>query len=64
MDMIYETICPFCGKVSEISIDFDKFMEWKEGKKVQDAFPELSPSERELLITGMCSECQKKVFGF
>ena len=30
---------------------------------IQRAFPYLSADEREVLITGMCYDCQAKVFG-
>ena len=29
---------------------------WRDGKLIQDAFPYLTPAERELLITGMLPE--------
>ena len=31
-------------------------------KDIQDIFPELSPGERELFVSGMCGECFDKVF--
>jgi hypothetical protein len=33
---------------------FDK---WKDGAFVQVAFPQMSPADRELLITGVDSKC-------
>lgn len=51
--------CPFCGKVSTLYIDdIWNYGEWVEGNlSVQEAFPEFTPEERELLLTGICSDC-------
>lgn len=37
-------------------IFFDGFQKWLKGKHIQDALPNLTPSERELLISGMTDE--------
>ena len=34
---------------------------WEDGAMAQDAFPELSASQREALITGICDECWNKM---
>ena len=54
-------VCPWCGKASSFTIDEAAWENglaayWK-GALMQDAFPSLSQDERELLITGICSEC-------
>lgn len=57
------TQCPFCGATSEIEVeDFDGFMNYQMGATVQEAFPRMSATDREKLISGMCEECQAKVF--
>ena len=56
--------CPFCGKVTEIAVDSDALYDYRcGGALVQDAFPTLSASERELIKTGMCQTCQDNIFG-
>lgn len=43
----------------EIDVDFDKLQAWRMGLlqgSVQDVFPELSPVEREFLLTGITPE--------
>jgi hypothetical protein len=35
---------------------------WKEGMLIQDAMPELSADERQLLISGTCGKCWDKMF--
>ena len=59
--VIWEARCPFCGKKSELAISAKGYNAWVGGALVQRAFPELTANERELLITGMCVDCQKKV---
>ncbi len=35
---------------------------WKNGELIQDAFPYLTDSERELLISHVCENCFDKMF--
>ena len=61
--IVITTTCPFCGKLTEIEVDEKTFARYQAGEVlIQDAFPELNASERELLITGMCFDCQDRVF--
>lgn len=55
--------CRLCSKVYEIPLDFKGFTAWREGKLIQDALPELSMGQRELLISRTCDECWKRLFG-
>ena len=54
--------CPFCGKISQIVCDKDSLAKYNGGALIQDAFPEMSPFEREVLISGMCLPCQESFF--
>lgn len=56
------TECPFCGATSEVEVDFDAFMDYKSGITAQRAFPMMSATDREKLISGMCEKCQAQVF--
>lgn len=51
-----------CGKTSTIEVNEIKYNAWQAGLKIQDVFPELHPFERELLISGMCFDCQEKMY--
>ncbi len=56
--------CALCENIWEITIkaeDIDKFFDRNE--PVQNAFPYLSATDRECLISGMCPACQAKIFG-
>lgn len=63
---IKETVfvnCPYCLAVSQVKLSADDFLLWKRYKRgvvdgfIQDLFPHLSASERELLKTGICDSC-------
>jgi len=56
-------VCPFCGKEWSIAVSALDFAIWQAGELIQKAFPYLSAGERELLISGMCADCQKEIFG-
>ena len=54
--------CPFCGKESFLTLSANDFNAWQNGELVQNAFPYLDANERELLVSGICSECWEKTF--
>lgn len=55
-------VCPFCGHVSEIWVDDEVLKRMEDGERIQDILPELPASEREVLISGICIDCQEEVF--
>lgn len=56
--------CVECRKVIEISMTFEQYKKWKYKEDlVQNIFPEVKPELREVLISGICPECWKKMFG-
>lgn len=57
------TACPFCGKVTTLNVPADGFIAWQNGSLVQSAFPDLSAEDREVLISGICRNCQNNIFG-
>lgn len=55
--------CPFCGHISIVkNVDVKSLTKYNEGEAVQRAFPTMSSSDRELIMTGMCKKCQDQVF--
>jgi len=59
-----EVVCPFCGSVTTLSVNYDALKSWIDGSaKIQDVMPDVDPSTRELLISGICKSCQDDVFG-
>lgn len=58
-----EIICPFCGAEHSVEVDLAQFEAWQNGELIQRAMPDLTPTEREQLISRMCPKCQAEVFG-
>lgn len=55
--------CPFCGATHYVEVWEYDFYDWQEGMLTQDAFPYLSATEREQLISRLCPMCQDEIFG-
>ena len=59
------TTCPFCDKTNFVQLTPDqwkRYGEWSSGKLlIQNALPDLTADQRELLKTGICSECWEKM---
>ena len=58
-----EIICPFCGAEYSVEVDLAQFEAWQNGELIQRAMSDLTPTEREQLISRMCPKCQAEVFG-
>lgn len=58
-----EKECPFCGQVTTVEVPFEQYILWEMGELIQNAMPDLTPTEREVLISGLCPKCQKEIFG-
>lgn len=54
--------CNRCGQVSQIRCDANDWLDWQEGKYIQEAMPYLSVDERELMISGTCGTCFDAMF--
>lgn len=63
MKINVEIICPFCGAEHSVEVDLAQFEAWQNGELIQNVMPDLTPTEREQLISGLCPKCQAKVFG-
>jgi hypothetical protein len=49
--------CPFCREVSTVLVVPSEYTAWQAGEFIQTAMPSLSADERELLISGVDSDC-------
>ena len=56
-------VCPFCDRFYQMEVPFAGFIAYESGALVQNAFPTLSPDERECIVSGLCTSCQTKIFG-
>lgn len=59
----YDITCRRCGNIVTLSIRDKDLTDWRSGKYAQDAFPYLSPSQRELIISQTCGSCWTAIFG-
>ena len=55
-------VCPMCNTYHTLTVDMTRFILYQGGMSIQDAFPEMSPTDRERFISGLCPDCQKKIF--
>lgn len=56
-------ICPLCGEDHAVEVNLIQFEAWQNGELIQNAMPDLTFTEREQLISGLCPKCQMKAFG-
>lgn len=54
--------CPVCRKWSSVTVDAPGMMKWKRGALIQDAFPDMTKEDREILLTGTHPECWKTLW--
>ena len=60
--LIYK--CPACGNITKIGLTQDEARELFFGvcnghrKPIQDILPDKTPDEREVMMTGLCPDCQ------
>lgn len=55
--------CRICGKVRTVEMSEEAFEMWTLGTLIQDAAPEMSVDDRELLISSICGPCFDDMFG-
>lgn len=55
-------ICPFCGESSTLYVKDGQIEKYEAGASVQEAFDDIDSFGRELIISGVCFNCQEKVF--
>ena len=57
------TRCPICGHGNFIDVNENDYLDWDDGVNAAVAFPYLTASEREMLISGICPTCWDAMFG-
>ena len=61
--MLMHQTCPKCFKESWSTVDRDAWNAWQDGALIQEAFPDLTASEREAIMTGYDQQCWEEIFG-
>lgn len=60
---VVEVECVSCKTKHTILVPTSGYKLWASGQaKIQDAMPQLSEDERELLMSGICPKCWDKLF--
>ena len=54
--------CFSCKKDFLVEVPEEQYNDWRQGALVQEAFPEMPVSQRELFVSGMCGECFDDMF--
>ncbi len=54
--------CIVCKKTSLVDLESARFDRWQSGEHVQNVFPDQTPDERELLLTGTHPACWEEIF--
>jgi hypothetical protein len=62
-DMEIMMVCPFCGKKHSVIVPFEGYLDYMDGELASIAFPTLTPTEREQIISNICPRCQTSIFG-
>ena len=51
-----------CGATTDIEVKEDAYAKWQSGTAIQRVMPDMHFMYRECLISGMCLDCQEKMF--
>jgi hypothetical protein len=54
--------CFGCGLTTWFSMTQEQYNAWKQGVHVQTIFPDWSPEDREMLISGTCPDCWEEIW--
>lgn len=60
MDLVQT--CRWCGKTTVVKVSQVALDMYKAGAFITEAFPKKNAAEREVIMTGMCYDCQEKTF--
>lgn len=60
--VVLNVTCPFCAGCSEVLVSAESLEAFRKGALIQDAFRNSPPGALELILTGICVECQEGVF--
>jgi len=55
--------CAVTGKSISVTVPAAGLFRYRQGARIQDAFPDLTRDQREFLITGLSPEGWKLIFG-
>ena len=56
-------LCTLCNHHATVVVDAVGYELWRQGTLIQNALPDTSPQEREILLTGTHPACWDEMFG-
>ncbi len=54
--------CPMCGMENIVELPTEQYEAWVNGAHIQNVAPQLTPEQREILISGICPKCWDKIW--
>lgn len=60
---IYTGRCMATGKTYSVTVPAAQLFKYRQGAKIQEAFPDMPEGDREFLISGYSPEGWKQIFG-
>ena len=54
--------CRICKDLHHVQFNGHDYVDWQDGKYLQDAMPYLTEDERELMISQICGPCFDSMF--
>ena len=60
--VVLEIECVMCNQSIIMEVSEEGLKKWQQGELIQDALPELTDDEREMLMSGICPTCWDKIF--
>lgn len=58
-----DVICQVCGDMYTLECTEADYNEWLRRGLIQKCLPGLTAGQREILMSGICEECFKEMFG-
>lgn len=63
MQIILQKHCVVCEKDHDVEVEQRQYLRWRSGEHAQDVWPNLTPVQRESIISGVCSQkCWDKLW--
>lgn len=60
--VVIHNTCIHCHKENEVIVDAAPYAKWRTGGLIQNLFPQLNYNQREMIQTGIHSECFDEMF--
>jgi hypothetical protein len=57
-----EVKCIECGRSIILRVPTKGFLQWRQGKKIQDALPMIEEGKHELLMSRICEDCWDELY--